>query len=81
MGGANTPNQLLASKLFIPLDEIVGILGARGEGFKLETPIAVSLPELRKGNTDVNPISMTCTFPPSRSLIAGVAPLYGIRVI
>ena len=79
--GTSTPNQVLISKSRTPDSATVGTSGVAGERFAVDTAIARSLPALTCGIAGGMPEKNITTCPPSRSVNAGAAPLYGTWVI
>jgi hypothetical protein len=75
--GARIPNHDDASKPGTPASAIVGTSGNAGARFVEVTAIARSLPALMCGIAEGRLSNMICTWPPSRSVIAGAEPLYG----
>ncbi len=77
--GANVPYQPLASKPLI-VSATVGSSGTAAERFALVTATARNLPDFTCGIADSMLLNISDTWPASRSIVAGAAPLYGICV-
>src|SRR5450755_3314564 len=81
LAGASSPYQLLASKPGRPDSAMVGMLGINAERLMVVTAMPLILPPLVCGTALAAVANTSCTCPPTRSIIAGPPPLYGICVI
>src|SRR6218665_1427364 len=79
--GANTAHHAVGSKWGQPDSLTVGPTGNSGERCRLVSASALSLPAATFDSTDCNGSNITLICPPSRSVIAGALPLYGLSCI
>ena len=79
--GATSPIHTEVSKPFSPSSSSVGRSGALEVLRGLVTASATSLFARTCGSTVEAGANMSCTWPPSRSVTAGVLPLYGTWTI
>lgn len=72
--GANTPNQVVASKPASPVSAMVGTSGNCGLRMAPVTPSALRSPRWICGMADGRLSNINCTRPASRSIMAGPLP-------
>jgi len=75
--GPSSPYQVSTSKPLSPDSSMVGTSGTAAERFSPDMASARSRPDCTCGMAGSMALNIMVTWPPSRSAVAGAAPLYG----